>query len=44
MRKKGLLSYFGSFAAVSDATVDELTKVEGINKELAQIVYEALRK
>lgn len=44
MRKKALLSYFGSFAAVSDATVDELTKVEGINKELAQIVYEALRK
>ncbi len=44
MRKKALLSYFGSFAAVSDANVDELTKVEGINKELAQIVYEALRK
>jgi excinuclease ABC subunit C len=44
MRKKILLSYFGSFAAVSDATVDELTKVEGINKELAQIVYEALHK
>ena len=35
MRKKILLSYFGSFAKVSDATVDELTKVEGINKELA---------
>ncbi|MCE2731504.1 MAG: helix-hairpin-helix domain-containing protein, partial [Rickettsiaceae bacterium] len=44
MRKKALLSYFGSFAAVADSTVDELTKVEGINKELARIVYEALRK
>ncbi|HJK85751.1 MAG TPA: excinuclease ABC subunit UvrC [Candidatus Megaira endosymbiont of Stentor roeselii] len=44
MRKKALLSYFGSFAAVADSTIDELTKVEGINKELAQIVYEALRK
>ena len=44
IRKKSLLSYFGSFAAIADATIDELMKVDGINKDLATIVYEAMRK
>ncbi len=44
VRKKSLLSYFGSFAAVSDATIDELTKVEGIKKDLATIIYNSIRK
>ncbi len=41
-RKKLLLSYFGSFSAVTDATIEELAKVEGISKELASVVYNAI--
>lgn len=42
IRKKSLLSYFGSFAAISDASVQELAKVDGISKELAQIIFDSL--
>ncbi len=41
-RKKSLLNYFGSFKAISDATIDELENVEGISKELAKSIYFAL--
>ena len=41
-RKKNLLNYFGSFKVISDATVTELAKVDGISKELAKSIYEAL--
>ena len=44
IRKKSLLSYFGSFVAITDATREELIKVEGINKELSTIIYEEIRK
>jgi excinuclease ABC subunit C len=40
-RKKALLNYFGSFKAIMDATVDELTKVDGISKELAQTIVKS---
>jgi excinuclease ABC subunit C len=42
-RKKLLLNYFGSFAAIADATIDELRKVEGISTELAKTIYDSLR-
>jgi excinuclease ABC subunit C len=44
IRKKSLLSYFGSFSSISDATIEDIMKVDGINKELATIIYEAIRK
>ena len=42
LRKKALLNYFGSFKAVSNATVLELTKAEGISKSLAKSIYDSL--
>jgi excinuclease ABC subunit C len=42
-RKKALLNYFGSFKSISDATIAELGKVEGISKALAKSIYELLR-
>jgi excinuclease ABC subunit C len=41
-RKKALLNYFGSFKAICDATSKELANVEGISKELAEIIYQHL--
>ncbi|ABV75158.1 excinuclease ABC subunit C [Rickettsia akari str. Hartford] len=43
-RKKALLHYFGSYKAVCDATIDELTKVNGINKSLAAMIFRTLHK
>jgi excinuclease ABC subunit C len=41
-RKKALLLHFGSVSGVKGASVDELTKVEGISGELAQTIYDWL--
>ena len=41
-RKKALLHYFGSYKAVCDATIDELAKVNGINKLLAEMIFNVL--
>ncbi|HJD65027.1 MAG TPA: excinuclease ABC subunit UvrC [Rickettsia endosymbiont of Diachasma alloeum] len=41
-RKKALLHYFGSYKAVSDANADELSKVKGISKSLAKMIFNAL--
>ncbi|WP_395476306.1 excinuclease ABC subunit UvrC [Rickettsia endosymbiont of Pantilius tunicatus] len=43
-RKKALLHYFGSYKAVSDASADELSKVKGISKSLAKMIFNALHK
>ena len=43
-RKKALLHYFGSYKAVCDATIDELVKVNGISKSLAEMIFRTLRK
>ncbi len=39
-RKKALLHHFGSAKTVQDATIDDLTKVEGISKDLAKKIYD----
>ncbi|MBL4803921.1 MAG: excinuclease ABC subunit UvrC [Alphaproteobacteria bacterium] len=39
-RKKALLHYFGSAKAVSGAGVEDLQKVEGISKAVAQTIYD----
>ncbi|WP_017442351.1 excinuclease ABC subunit UvrC [Rickettsia gravesii] len=43
-RKKALLHYFGSYKAVCDATIDELAKVNGINKSLAEMIFNVLHR
>ena len=42
VRKKMLLNYFGSFAAISDASVQELSIIDGISKDLAQTIFDFL--
>ena len=39
-RKKALLLYFGSAKAVSSAGIDDLLKVEGISRSIAQKIYD----
>ena len=41
-RKKQLLLHFGSVRGVTRASVDELSKVGGINRAVAQKIYDAL--
>ncbi len=43
LRKRALLNYFGSFAAITDATIKELRNVSGISLELAKTIYDYLR-
>ncbi len=38
-RKKALLMHFGSAKAVQDATIDDLSRVKGVSRELAQKIY-----
>lgn len=38
-RKKALLMHFGSAKAVQDATIEDLSKVKGISRDLAQKIY-----
>lgn len=41
-KKKALLKYFGSVAKVKEAQIEELTKVSGINEELAKKIKQSL--
>ena len=43
-RKKILLKHFGSVRQVQEASLDELQKVPGIGKSLAEKIYSALNK
>ncbi|WP_341751810.1 excinuclease ABC subunit UvrC [Candidatus Tisiphia endosymbiont of Piscicola geometra] len=42
IRKKALLHYFGSYKAICDATIEELSKVKGISKTLAKHIFTSL--
>jgi excinuclease ABC subunit C len=42
-RKKALLNHFGSATLVENASLDELTKVEGINSATAEKIYNFFR-
>ncbi len=42
-RQQALLRQFGSLHAISKASVNEITKVKGINESLAETIYRALR-
>ncbi len=39
-RKKALLSHFGSAQAISNASAEEIAKVQGISKATAKMIYE----
>ena len=41
-KKKALLKYFGSVAKIKEAQIEELTKVSGINEELAKKIKQSL--
>lgn len=41
-RKKALMSHFGSFDAIRQATVEELTAVAGMNRTVAEAVKKAI--
>jgi excinuclease ABC subunit C len=43
-RRKTLLKHFGSSKQIKDATLEELQKVSGIGKELAEKIYNGLKK
>ena len=36
MRKKALLKHFGSVEKIRDSSIEELTKISGINEDLAK--------
>ena len=39
-RKRALLRHFGTAKAVSRASVEDLVAVEGISRQMAQLVYD----
>jgi excinuclease ABC subunit C len=41
-KKKALMRHFGSVAKMRDASVEELSQVEGMNKALAQVLKESI--
>ncbi|MDQ1363682.1 MAG: excinuclease subunit, partial [Pseudomonadota bacterium] len=42
-RRHALIQYFAGIQGVRQAGVDDLVKVPGISRNLAQIIYDALR-
>lgn len=43
-RKKDLLNYFGSVAAIKDASVEDIIKITGISKKTAENIYNFFHK
>ena len=44
VRRKKLLSHFGGLKGIKSASIDELVKVSGISKNMAETIYEALNE
>lgn len=44
VKKQELLKKFGSVEKIKEASIDELTKIKGINENLAKIIKEELKK
>lgn len=44
IKKKELLQKFGSIEKIKEASIEELTKIKGINEKLASIIKEELKK
>lgn len=44
VKKQELLKHFGSIDKIRNASIDEITKIKGINEELARKIKEALEK
>lgn len=44
VKKQELLKKFGSIEKIKEASIDELTKIKGINENLARIIKEELKK
>lgn len=44
VKKQELLKKFGSIEKIKEASIDELTKIKGINENLAKIIREELKK
>ena len=42
-KRRKLLAAFGGLDGVRDATVEDLCRVDGINRHLAEQIYNALR-
>lgn len=43
-RKRDLLNYFGSVAAIKDASVEDIIKISGISKKTAENIYNFFHK
>lgn len=43
VKRKALLSYFGSAHKIKEASVEELSKVKGISRSNAQVIFESLK-
>ncbi len=43
-RKKALLSHFKGIEDIKNASVEELSKLDGLNKSVAENIYEYFRK
>ena len=43
-KKKALLKYFGSVEKIKNSSIEEIVKVNGINKELAKNILEQLHQ
>lgn len=43
-RKRDLLNYFGSIDAIKDASIEDISKVSGINKKTAENIYNYFHK